>query len=189
MRSYPGVLVIDDHEMGTEGFFFPPTADPIYHEISDRSTRWVNNIYGPAMARKFNAEGWPYFNYSTYDMFYMGYGDSVPMTAFLGVGMTFEKNNAQSIRVRVRQQYGAVWSSLSALATHKDDVLKGWAASYRKAFREGKRGNSSRTAVYEPNSSSASGCRSRRSAAITSCARRPSRPRCRAWSDGSSAWT
>src|SRR3954451_12073657 len=57
MRRLPGVLVIDDHEMGTDGFFFPPTADPIYHEIAERSTRWVNNIYGAAMAKKSTSEG------------------------------------------------------------------------------------------------------------------------------------
>jgi hypothetical protein len=152
MRRLPGVLVIDDHEMGTEGFFFPPNADPIYHEVADRSTRWINNLYGPALASTFDAEGWPYFNYSIYDMFYMGYGDSVPMTGFLGVGMTFEKNNAQSIGVRVRQQYGAVWTSLTALARHKEQILNGWAASYRKAFREGKHGRLEPNHVYEPNS-------------------------------------
>jgi Zinc carboxypeptidase len=152
MRKLPGVLVIDDHEMGTDGFFFPPTADPIYHEIADRSTRWVNNVYSPAMVKKFHAENWRFFNYSTYDMFYIGYGDAVPMEGFLGAGMTFEKNNAQSIGVRVRQQYGAVWSSLSALASHKRRVLTGWAASYRQAFREGKHGRLEPNEVLQPSS-------------------------------------
>ena len=35
LRRYPPVLFIDAHEMGDpRGFFFPPNADPIYHEIS-----------------------------------------------------------------------------------------------------------------------------------------------------------
>jgi len=84
-------------------------------------------------------------------MFYIGYGDAVPMEGYLGAGMTFEKNNAQSIGIRVRQQYGAVWTSLAALAAHKRKVLTGWAASYRQAFREGKHGRLEPNEVFQPN--------------------------------------
>lgn len=152
MRKFPGVLVIDDHEMPSDGFFFPPNADPVYHEVADRSMRWVNNLYGRAMQNEFDARGYPYFNYSTYDMFFMGYGDSVPMTGFLGAGMTFEKSNADPIGVRVRQQFVAVWTSFWQLATHKRDVLKGWAESYRQAFSQGKRGVLEPNKVWEPSS-------------------------------------
>ena len=50
LRRYPPVLFIDAHEMGRESFFFPPNADPIYHEITDESVDWINNLYGPAVA-------------------------------------------------------------------------------------------------------------------------------------------
>ena len=35
VRRYPPVLFIDAHEMGgSNNYFFPPNADPIYHEIA-----------------------------------------------------------------------------------------------------------------------------------------------------------
>ena len=37
LRKYPSVLFIDDHEMGADDYFFPPNADPVHHEIADRS--------------------------------------------------------------------------------------------------------------------------------------------------------
>ena len=50
LRRYPPVLFIDAHEMGnTGGYFFPPNADPIYHEIADPAVDWINDLYGPAM--------------------------------------------------------------------------------------------------------------------------------------------
>jgi Zinc carboxypeptidase len=36
MRQYPPQLAIDAHEMGTYTYFFPPNADPVYHEIPIR---------------------------------------------------------------------------------------------------------------------------------------------------------
>jgi hypothetical protein len=152
LRKFPAVLFIDDHEMGSDGFFFPPNADPVYHEVADRSIRWVNNLYGGAMQDKFDAEGISYFNYDIYDMFYMGYGDSVPMTGFLGAGMTFEKDNADTIKRRVKEQFLAVWTSIWALTTHKRDVLKGWAASHRQAYHQGVRGKLEPNKVWEPSS-------------------------------------
>ena len=37
LRQYPGVMHIDAHEMGGNHFFFPPAADPIYHEVTEES--------------------------------------------------------------------------------------------------------------------------------------------------------
>lgn len=150
MRKYPPVLDIDDHEMGTDGFFFPPDADPVYHEIADRSVDWINNLYGANMQHEFDKRGIPYFNYSTYDMFYIGYGDTVPTEGFLAAGMTFEKNFYDGIARRQREQFLAVWTSISALATHKTKVLKQWAGSYREAYREGRKGELEPNQVFEP---------------------------------------
>jgi len=152
LRELPGVLFIDDHEMGADDYFFPPNADPVHHEIADRSIEWINDLYGASMAAEFDRQGIPYFNYDIYDLLYMGYGDTVPTTGFLGAGMTFEKNNADPIDERVYEQRVAVWSSLSALATNKDRVLRGWAANYREAYREGVRGELEPNAVFAPGS-------------------------------------
>jgi hypothetical protein len=95
LTRYPGVLFMDAHEMFYTSFFFPPTADPTYHEISDTTMHWINDFYGPAMATAFDERqqggDFTFFNYSPYDFFAIVYGDTVPDTLFTGAGMTFEK--------------------------------------------------------------------------------------------------
>lgn len=150
LRQYPPVLFIDDHEMGQPSFFFPPNADPVYHEIADRSVTWINDLYGGSNQAEFDRQGIPYFNYNIYDLLYMGYGDTVPTTAFNGAGMTFEKNNRDPISQRVDEQYTALWNTVSTLALNKKSVLKGWAASYRQALREGRRGILEKNDVFAP---------------------------------------
>jgi hypothetical protein len=145
LREYPPVLFIDSHEMGSKDYFFPPNADPIYHETTDESVSWINGIYGPAMQQEFGRQKIPYFNYAVYDLFYQGYGDTVPTTAFGGAGMTFEKSGYDGIGKRLYEQYVAIWTSLSAAATHKTDILTGLASSYREAEQQGADG------VLEPN--------------------------------------
>src|SRR5215218_6200228 len=106
LRRYPPVMFIDAHEMGgSNNFFFPPNADPIYHEITDQAVSWINGLYGPAMQREFDERGIPYFNYDVYDLFYMGYGDTVPATGFGAAGMTFEKASGDPASQRVFEQY------------------------------------------------------------------------------------
>ena len=95
LRQFPGPLFIDAHEMGGTSFFFPPNADPIYHEITDESIDWINNIYGASMAAEFDRQGIDYFNRGVYDLFYMGYGDTVPATGFGAAGMTYEKGGVE----------------------------------------------------------------------------------------------
>ena len=65
LRRYPPVLFIDAHEMGnTAGYFFPPNADPIYHETDRPGGRLDQR---PLRRRRcqdvFDARGIPYFNY------------------------------------------------------------------------------------------------------------------------------
>ena len=59
MRQYPPVLMSDNHEMGGTDFFFPPNADPIHHEVADRSVEWINDLYGGAMQDQFDEDGDP----------------------------------------------------------------------------------------------------------------------------------
>jgi hypothetical protein len=146
LRRYPPVVFIDAHEMGGENdYFFPPNADPIYHEISSEAVSWINELYGPAMQDVFDARGIPYFNYSAYDLFYMGYGDTVPATGFGAAGMTFEKSNRDAASVRVGQQYLTQWTTLSTAAVNKRSILEDWHESWVQALQEGKRG------LLEPN--------------------------------------
>ncbi len=191
LRQYPPVLFIDAHEMGSKDYFFPPNADPIYHEITDESVSWINDTYGAAMQQEFDRQKIPYFNYAVYDMFYMGYGDTVPTTGFLGAGMTFEKSSYDGIGKRLYEQYVAIWTSLSAAATSKASILEGWAASFREALRQGTagraRGERGRPAGEQ---GPERGARPHDPALLPS-GRRPCQvgARCRRWSAGCSGWT
>ena len=123
------------------GYFFPPNADPVYHEITDQAIGWINGLYGPAMQDVFDARGIPYFNYATYDLFYMGYGDTVPATGFGAAGMTFEKTDSDPAHKRVYEQYLTQWTSLSAAAADKQAILTGWHDSWAEARDQGRAGD------------------------------------------------
>ncbi len=150
LRRYPPQLFIDDHEMGAQTFFFPPNADPIYHEITDQSVDWINNIYGPAIQAEFGRQGIDYFNYDIYDLFYMGYGDTVPTTGFGAAGMTFEKNNAEPMPVRAYEQYVSQWTSLSAAVAEKQRILSDWRVQWLTALRQGEDGYLEPNEVVQP---------------------------------------
>ena len=149
LLRYPPVLLSDNHEMGGESFFFPPNADPIHHEVADRSISWINDFYGGAMAAEFDRRGWSHFSYDVYDLLYMGYGDSVPTTALNGAAMTYEKGGDAPVTERTEQQFVATWASMYALADSKNAVLRGWASSYREARAQGRAGKLEPNHVFE----------------------------------------
>ena len=97
LRQYPGVMHVDAHEMGADHFFFPPAADPIYHEVTRESCRLTDELYGAAMQAEFDRQHIQYFNDKVFDFFAMVYGDMVPSVAFRARGMTFEKSSFASI--------------------------------------------------------------------------------------------
>ena len=57
VREYPPTLFIDAHEFGLADYFFPPNADPIYHEIPDQANDWINNLYSPPIVSEFDRQG------------------------------------------------------------------------------------------------------------------------------------
>src|SRR3954451_5266370 len=151
LRRYPGVLFIDAHEFGgTDDYFFPPNADPVYHEIADPAVDWINHIYGPAMQHEFDARGIPYFNYDTYDLFYAGYGDTVPATGFGAAGMTFEKANGDPAPQRVFEQYITQWATTGWAAANKREILGGYYKIWQNALDEGARGALEPNEVVQP---------------------------------------
>jgi hypothetical protein len=151
LRDLPSPLFIDAHEFGgANDYFFPPNADPIYHEIPDEPIDWINNWYGAAMAAEFDRRGIPYFNRSVYDLFYMGYGDTVPATGFLAAGMTFEKATDDPIARRSFEQYLTQWVSLSEAADRKQLLLEQWASAWREAYQQGVEGRLEPNEVVNP---------------------------------------
>lgn len=145
LRQLPPQLFIDAHEMGGLGnYFFPPNADPVYHDIGETPLSWIYELYGPTMQQAFQRFGIPYFNGDVYDLFYMGYGDTVPTTGFNAAGMTYEKSNQDAASVRMQEQYTAIWSSLFA-AGERHSLLREWRGEHVLAASQGRQG------LLEPN--------------------------------------
>jgi len=150
LRQYPGVLHIDAHEMGGQGYFFPPNADPIYHEHTDFTVDLTDNLYGPAMAAEFTRQGIPFFQNQVFDFFAPVFGDTVPSHVFGSVGMTFEKHSGDSISERTSEHYVTQWVSLSTAAANKASVLARWHAAWVEAFRQGVAGELEPNEVNDP---------------------------------------
>jgi hypothetical protein len=151
----PSVVLVDAHEMGGSSFFFPPNNDPIYHEIAPQNIDWIDNIYGVANAQAFQAAGYDFFNCTTqpsciYDLFYMGYGDTVPTTAFTTAGMTFEKGTTDTFRQREVEMYTAGWSSIRAAANNKTSILNEYYQAHVDAIQQGADGQLQPNKLYRP---------------------------------------
>ncbi|MEU9887364.1 M14 family zinc carboxypeptidase [Sphaerisporangium sp. NPDC051011] len=150
LRKYPPQLYIDAHEQGGTKYFFPPNADPIFHDIAEPAYDWISNLYGQSMIDEFTKRGIPFTNRDVYDMFYMGYGDTVPTTGFNAAGMTFEKGGSSPIDVRTFEQALTQWVSLSAAASHKESILTTWHGMYIDALKQGIAGQLEPNQVYNP---------------------------------------
>ncbi|GIF12882.1 M14 family zinc carboxypeptidase [Actinoplanes teichomyceticus] len=157
LRRLPPQVFVDAHEMGGQRYFFPPNADPIHHEIADQPVDWINRI-GEANKAGFGYHG-PctdavttecYFNYEYYDLFYMGYGDTVPAAGFGAAGMTYEKGGASAVQDRVQQQFHTQWATLGWAAAHKREVLDGYYRIWVDALAEGRAGTLEPNEVVQP---------------------------------------
>jgi hypothetical protein len=137
LRRYPGMLYVDAHEMGANHYFFPPTADPTYHEITSQSMSWQDFLYGDALAAEFTRQHIQFFTNKVFDFFAMVYGDTVPATAFSAAGMTFEKANFDPISQRTYEHYVTHWVSISQGALNREDILQDWHSAWVEAFRQG----------------------------------------------------
>ncbi|MEV1331314.1 M14 family zinc carboxypeptidase [Micromonospora costi] len=157
MRRYPPQVFVDAHEMNGSQYFFPPNADPIHHEISGEAVDWINRI-GEANKAGFGYNGACsdtvttecYFNYARYDLFFMGYGDTVPATGFGAAGMTFEKGSASAVADRVQQQFHTQWSTLGWAAANRHEVLGDYYRIWTDALAQGRAGALEPNEVVQP---------------------------------------
>jgi hypothetical protein len=137
LRRYPGMLYVDGHEMGGNHYFFPPTADPTYHEVTSQSMSWQDFLYGDALAAEFRRQHIQFFTDKVFDFFAMVYGDLVPAMAFSAAGRTFEKANFDPIAQRTYEHYVTHWVSISQVALNREDILQDWHAAWVEGFRQG----------------------------------------------------
>ncbi|SCL28231.1 Zinc carboxypeptidase [Micromonospora rhizosphaerae] len=157
MRQYPPQVFVDAHEMGGRQYFFPPNADPIHHEIASEAVDWINRI-GEANKAGFGYNGACggtvttecFFNYARYDLFFMGYGDTVPAAGFGAAGMTFEKGSSSAVEDRVQQQFNTQWATLGWAAANKHEVLTDYFKIWTDALAQGRAGALEPNEVVQP---------------------------------------
>jgi Zinc carboxypeptidase len=148
---YPPQLFVDEHENSSSSYFFPPDADPIYHETPEGLYGEVEHLYGPANAKAFRTHGWSFETWNSgYDFFAQVYGDTVPTTQLGAVGMTFEQGDALPYPTRVRHQYTSALTTLYTGATHRAKVLRTWRHTFVQAKAEGRHCRLQRNRIYNP---------------------------------------
>ncbi len=160
MRQYPPQVFVDAHEMSGSQYFFPPNADPIHHEIANENVDWINRI-GAANGAGFGYNGACrpgvtsecYFNYSTYDLFFMGYGDTVPAAGFGAAGMTYEKGSSSTVANRVQQQFNTQWATTGWAADNKSEILTSYYKIWKDAIAQGRDGALQPNQVVQPTNS------------------------------------
>jgi Zinc carboxypeptidase len=140
LERFPPVMYVDSHEERTSSFFFPPNADPIYHEVPPRALDAIAKVFSPALRSAFGSAGFAYETRRTYDLFFTGYGDSAPTIAFGAAGMTFEKGALSPFADRFAQMYLAHSAALGAASAGRKGLVESWAAGWREARAEGAKG-------------------------------------------------
>lgn len=150
--KYPPQLFVDEHEMGGKSYFFPPNADPVYAETPNPIYEdEIEDLYGDANAAAFQANDWRYQTWrSGYDLFYQGYGDTVPVTEFGAAGMTYEQGTEAPYPMRFLHHFTTGLVSLYAGATHRESILARWRATFVEGQAEGANCRLEPNVTYNP---------------------------------------
>ncbi len=149
--EYRPQIVADLHEMGGDAtYFFPPTAPPSNPWYGERQIALMD-VFGSAIAARFDARGFAYFNRDVYDLFYPGYVDMWPM-GHGALGMTYEQASARALRLRqsdgdlltygqgVLQHFTAALETALTSARNRDSILRDYLAFRREGVDAGQRG-------------------------------------------------
>ena len=79
LRQYPPHAVRRRARDGRPDYFFPPNADPIYHETPDTvASTGSTTLYGPAIGGEFDRAGHRVLQRRAVRLLRQGYGDTVP---------------------------------------------------------------------------------------------------------------
>ena len=156
LLKYPPVMIIDAHEMGNDGFFFPPFADPAFHEVSSQELHWINDFFAPAVTEEFETRAsteptnWNYFNYATYDLFCMCRMTPFMAAGFTAAGLVYEKGVADSDRQRWIEHHVAGWATIEQAALHREEILTQYHEAFSEALEAGKDGELEPNEVIAP---------------------------------------
>ncbi|WP_420632548.1 M14 family zinc carboxypeptidase [Candidatus Palauibacter sp.] len=144
-------IVVDLHEMGGDAtYFFPPTAPPSNPWYGERQIALMD-VFGEAIAGRFDERGFAYFNRDVYDLFYPGYVDMWPM-GHGALGMTYEQASARALKLRrsdgdlltygdgVLHHFTAAIETALASARNRERILRDYLAFAREGIALGGRG-------------------------------------------------
>ena len=144
-------IVADLHEMGGDAtYFFPPTAPPSNPWYGERQVALMD-VFGEAIAARFDARGFAYFNREVYDLFYPGYVDMWPM-GYGALGMTYEQASPRALVLRqsdgdlltygdgVLHHFTAAIETALTAARNRDRILRDYLAFRREGIALGERG-------------------------------------------------
>lgn len=150
MRRYPPLVLTDHHEFSYHRTFFPPTDDPVYHEVTNRQIHDIYDIYGGALAEEFDRQHWNYFNQGFgYDFFSPIFTDTVTSFGFQGAGMTVEVDNAKSMPRRWTRHQTVMWVMLATAADRRHKLLLDRHEASVQAVEQGRKGVLMPNRVYE----------------------------------------
>ena len=140
VRQYPPMLFIDAHEFGLSNYFFPPNADPEYHEIPDTAHDWINELYSPAIVdavRRPRASSTSTARRTTSSRSI--FGDTVPDGRLPRRRDDLREGERRpDRRARARAVHLDVGVARRPAPTARDAVLAGWHASCVEAYAAGR---------------------------------------------------
>lgn len=109
-------LAVDHHGQPSQ-YFFPPVALPINPNLPQPVTNKWMDIYGRANAAAFDLNRWDYYNRDIFDLFYVGYWDSMPSLTG-AIGMTYETDGGGFKGINWKRDDGTIVTLRSAIAKH-----------------------------------------------------------------------
>ncbi len=143
--------VVVDHHGQPSQYFFPPVALPINPNLPQPVTNKWMDIYGRANAAAFDANKWDYYTRDIFDLFYVGYWDSMPslngaigMTyetdggGFKGLNWTRDDGTIATFRSSIAKHFTASMTTLETTAKNKDSRLKDYYEFRVSAMNEAK---------------------------------------------------
>jgi len=139
-------LVVDAHEMGSEGtFLFSPPNEPYNPNLTETLKKWWK-VFARDQAKAFDRYGWSYYTREWYEGWYPGYGSE--WIAFLGgvailyeqagVAPSFVKQPDGSIltyRESVHHHFVGSLANLITAADHRTELLRDFYAERKKATK------------------------------------------------------
>ncbi|WP_040161004.1 M14 family zinc carboxypeptidase [Mobilicoccus massiliensis] len=139
LAKFPPHVFVDQHGMGGKGYYFPPNADPIFHETARQPLGWIDDIAGKASAEAFRAKGYAYETWQAgFDLFYPGYGDTYPVLRHGAAGMTHEVGQAAPFADQVDKHFTAGITALRATARARQRINTEYHQQFVEAQAQGR---------------------------------------------------